>query len=122
MKEELRERRALPPLEVLVRDLRHAFRQLRRARWFTASATLTLASGIGASTAIFAVLNAVVLKPLPFAAPDRLMAFASIDRRGGGHRTNLSYPNFLDFRARNDVFEHLVSYRDMFLPGPKLVE
>ena len=70
----------------------------------------------------FAVLNAVVLKPLPFAAPDRLMAFASIDRRGGGHRTNLSYPNFLDFRARNDVFEHLVSYRDMFLPGPKLVE
>jgi hypothetical protein len=50
------------------------------------------------------------------------MAFASIDRRGGGHRTNLSYPNFLDFRARNDVFEHLVSYRDMFLPGPKLVE
>jgi len=53
MKEELRERRALPPLEVLVRDLRHAFRQLRKARWFTASATLTLASGIGASTAIF---------------------------------------------------------------------
>jgi putative ABC transport system permease protein len=112
MQEELRERRALPPLDVLVQDLRHAFLQLRKARWFTASAALTLALGIGASSAIFAVLDAVVLKPLPFAAPDRLMAVASIDRRSGAHRANLSYPTFLDFRARNHVFEHLVSYRD----------
>lgn len=112
MKEELRERRALPPLDVLVQDVRHAFRQLRKARWFTASAALTLALGIGASTAIFAVLDAVVLRPLPFAQPDRLMSVASLDRRGGGHPTNLSYPTFLDFRTRNHVFEHLVCYRD----------
>ena len=77
-----------------------------------ASAALTLALGIGASTAIFAVLDAVVLRPLPFAQPDRLMAFCSLDRRGTPHPTNLSYPNFLDFRAHNQVFEHLVSYRD----------
>src|SRR5215472_5721008 len=112
MKEELRERCALPPLDVLVQDVRHAFRQLRKARWFTASAALTLALGIGAGTAIFAVLDAVVLRPLPFAQPDRLMSVASFDRRGGGHPTNLSYPNFLDFRSRNHAFEHLVCYRD----------
>jgi predicted permease len=112
MKEELRARRALPPLDLLFQDGRHAFRQLRKARWFTASAALTLALGIGASTAIFAVLDAVVLRPLPFAQPDRLMSVASFDRRGGGHPTNLSYPTFLDFRSRNHAFEHLVCYRD----------
>jgi hypothetical protein len=112
MKEELRERRSLAPVDVLVQDVRHAFRQLRRATWFTASAALTLALGIGASTAVFAVLDAVLLRPLPFAEPDRVMAVRSIDRRGVPHPTNLSYPTFFDFRAQNRVFEHLVSYRD----------
>jgi len=51
MKEHLRERRALPPFDVLVQDVRHAFRQLRNAQWFTVSAALTLALGVGASTA-----------------------------------------------------------------------
>src|SRR5690349_15154938 len=104
MKERLQELRALPPIDVLARDFRHGLRQLRKARWFTISGALTLALGIGASTAVFAVLDAVVLKPLPFREPHRLMALASIDRRGGPHRTNLSYPTFLDFRARNQVF------------------
>ena len=111
MKENLRERRALPPADVMVQDVRRAFRQLRKAKWFTAAAALTLALGIGASTAVFAVLNAVVLRPLPFADPDRLMAFRSIDRRGP-HPTTLSYPNFFDFRRQNRVFEHLVCYTD----------
>src|SRR5579862_2811182 len=66
MRQDLRDRRALPPVDVLVQDFRHAFRQLRRARGFAASAALTLALGIGASTAVFAVLDAVVLRPLPF--------------------------------------------------------
>ena len=112
MKEDLRERRALPPADVIVQDVRHAFRQLRKAKGFTASAALTLALGIGASTAVFAVLDAVVLRPLPYAQPDRLMAFRPIDRRGTPHPTSLSYPNFFDFRAQNRVFAHLVSYRD----------
>src|SRR5712692_9573049 len=64
VKENLRERRALPPLDVLMQDVRHAFRQLRKAKGFTASAALTLALGIGATTAVFAVLDAVVLRPL----------------------------------------------------------
>ena len=99
-------------MDVLVQDIRRAFRQLRIAKGFTASAALMLALGIGASTAVFAVLDAVVLRPLPFAEPDRLMAFRSIDRRGVPHPTNLSYPNFFGFREQNRVFEHLVSYRD----------
>jgi putative ABC transport system permease protein len=112
MKEGLRDRRALPPIDVVVQDIRHAYRQLRSAKGFTVSAALTLATGIGASTAVFAVLNAVVLRPLPYAEPDRLMAFRSMDGRGAPHPTSLSYPTFFDFRAQNRVFEHLVSYRD----------
>lgn len=112
VKQNLRDRRALPGIDVLVQDFRHAFRQLGKAKGFTASAALTLALGIGASTAVFAVLDAVVLRPLPFAEPDRLMAFRSMDRRGTPHPTLLSYPDFFDFRKQNRVFEHLVCYRD----------
>lgn len=112
MKEELRERRALPPLDVLMQDVRHAIRGLWHARGLAASAALTLALGIGASTAVFAVLDTVVLRPLPFAQADRLMSFRNIDRRGAPHPTNLSYPNFFDYRAQNHLFERLVCYRD----------
>ncbi len=111
MKQELRERRVLLSLDVLIHDVKHAFRQMRTAKWFTVSSSLTLALGIGASAAVFSVLDTVVLKPLPYAKPDRLMAFRSLDRRGP-HPSPLSYPNFFDFRSRNRVFEHLVSYRD----------
>src|SRR6185436_17714306 len=106
------DRRALPAIDVLVQDVRHAFRQLGKAKGFTASAALTLALGIGASAAVFAVLDAVVLKPLPCGDPDRLMAVRSIDRRGTPRPTQLSYPDFFDFRKQSRVFEHLVCYRD----------
>src|SRR5438093_13189214 len=82
VKQKLQERRALPLIDVLVQDIRHAFRRLRRSKRFTASAATTLALGIGATTAVFAVLHTVVLQPLPYAEPDRLMAFRSLDRRG----------------------------------------
>ncbi len=111
VKQDQRDRRALR-FDVLVQDARHAFRQLGKAKGFTASAALTLALGIGASTAVFAVLNAVVLRPLPYAEPDRLMAFRAMDRRGTPHPTSLSYPNFFDFRVQNRVFQHLVCYRE----------
>ena len=111
VKEDLRERRSLPRVDVLAQDIRHAFRRLRRTKRFTASAALTLALGIGATTAVFAVLDTVVLRPLPYAEPDRLMAFRSLDRRGA-QPAPLSYPTFFDFRDENRVFEHLVSYRD----------
>ncbi|HWR52501.1 MAG TPA: ABC transporter permease [Bryobacteraceae bacterium] len=105
------DRRALP-FDVLAQDVRHAFRQLGNAKGFTASAALTLALGIGASTAVFAVLDAVVLRPLPYAESDRLMSFRSLDRRVAPRPTPLSYPNFFDFRKQNRVFEQLVCFRD----------
>ncbi len=111
VKEDLREQRALP-LDVLARDVGLALRQMRRSWRFTASAALTLALGIGATTAVVAVLQAVVLRPLPYAEPDRLVALRSLDRRGGGQPTQLSYPTFFDFREQNHAFERLVSYRD----------
>ena len=111
VKQDLRERRALPLVDVLLQDVHHAFRRMRKAKRFTASAALTLALGVGATIAVFAVLDTVVLESLPYAEPDRLMAFRLLDRRGS-RPTTLSYPNFLDFRSENRVFEHLVSYRD----------
>src|SRR4030095_12989 len=111
VKQDLRLRRALPGIDAFLQDMRLALRRLNRSKRFTACAALILGLGIGATTAVFAVLDTLVLQPLPYAEPDRLMAFRSLDRRGP-RPTPLSYPNFLDFRRENRVFEHLVSYRD----------
>src|SRR5262245_59253663 len=99
-------------IEELVSDARYAIRQLRGAPAFTLASVLTLALGIGANTAVFSVVNAVILRPLPFPDPDRLVSLQSRSTRGAPHPEDLSYPNFFDFRASNHVFEHLVSYRD----------
>lgn len=110
VKQDFRERRAVPAFYVLLEDVRQAFSRLRKAKRFTAAAALTLALGIGAGAAVFAVLDTVVLRPLPYPEPGRLMAFRSVDQRGTPHI--LSYPDFFDFRKHNRVFEHLVCYRD----------
>jgi len=98
------------PVEEIFSDLRFAVRQLRKAPAFTLAGVFTLALGIGANTAVFSVVNAVILRPLPFPDPDRLVSVQS----GGihGEAASLSYPTFFDFRSQNRVFEHLVSYRD----------
>jgi hypothetical protein len=93
--------RRVRPFGGILRDVRHAFRQLQRSKRFAATAGLTLALGIGATTAVFAVLDAVVLRPLPYADPDRLVAVRSVDRRGTAELAQLSYPNFFDFRERD---------------------
>jgi putative ABC transport system permease protein len=112
LKEDLHERRSLPQIEILWRDVRYAFRQLWNAPAFTLAAVLTLALGIGANTAVFAVVDAVVMRPLPFPEPNRLVSVQSWVTRGTPHPEVFSYPNFFDFRASNRVFEHLVCYRD----------
>jgi putative ABC transport system permease protein len=97
-------------VETFFSDLRYAFRQLRKSPAFTAAAVLTLALGIGANTAVFSVVNAVILRPLPYPEPERLVSLSSRDAHGLPH--SLSYPNFFDFRRLNRVFEHMVCFRE----------
>jgi predicted permease len=112
VKEDWRDQHSLPQLDVLAREIRHAFRQLWKAKWFTASATLTIGLGIGATTAVFSIIDAVLLRPLPFAAPDRLVAFGASDEQGAPRPAPFSYPEVSDFRLGTRVFDSLLSYRD----------
>ena len=101
-------------LEQLVQDVRYACRTLRKAPGFTAVAVETLALGIGANSAMFSVINAVLLRPLPFPSPDALVAVESVDLRrgrGGAASTSASWPDFFDWRAKSQAFEHLSAYR-----------
>jgi predicted permease len=96
----------------LLQDLRFAIRQLRKSPGFALTTILTLALGIGATTAIFSLINAVLLRPLPFPEPSRLMAVGEIHTSVSkfGPLDSLSYPDFFDWRTRNRTFESLASY------------
>src|SRR5262249_45512782 len=77
---------------------------------FTAIAVLTLALGIGANTAIFSIVNAVLLRPLPFPEPERLVAVQGIDLRNGERGRPLSYPDFADLRSQSRTLESAAAY------------
>ena len=99
----------------MLTDIRYGLRQLWKHPAFTIIAVLTLALGIGANTAIFSVVNAVLLKPLPFPAPDQLIAVGMTDTRQKGTQTelnSLSYPDFFDFRDQNRTLSSSAVYRD----------
>ena len=96
----------------LLQDVRYALRQLEKNLGFTVVAVLTLALGIGANTAVFSVIDAVMLRPLPYYQPERLVEAESLNSRNP-HRTALSYPDFFDWRTQNKTLEHLVSYHDI---------
>ena len=95
-------------------DIRFALRMLAKAPGFTVIAVFTLALGIGANTAIFSVVNAVLLKPLPFPAPQQLVAFGMTNTREKNQTSlgSLSYPDFFDFREQNHTLANLAAYRD----------
>src|SRR5712692_9957202 len=111
----------------LFQDLRFGLRMLAKNPGFTAVAAITLALGIGANTAIFTVVNSVLLRPLPFKSPDRLVRVGETDLHDAPSIGEVSYPNFMDWRAQNHVFESMAAFHSSSFTlsratGPVLVE
>ena len=106
-------------MNTLLQDIRFGLRMLLKSPSVSIVATIALALGIGAHTAIFSVVNAVLLRPLPFPNPDSLVSVFETDARRGQVLGSHSYPNFMDMRAQNTVFEHVASYHgsDYILTG-----
>ncbi|HJQ26944.1 MAG TPA: ABC transporter permease [Blastocatellia bacterium] len=106
--EAYRRQRGLPLVEDLWQDLRYGTRGLFRQPAFTLVAIATLALGIGANTAIFSVINAVLLRPLPFSDPDRLLILYETFKPAGV--TAISVPNLRDWQQQNTVFDGIAAY------------
>lgn len=94
----------------LLQDFRYALRQLRKNPGFTAVAVLTLALGIGVTTAIFSVVYGVLLRPLPYPDPNRIMAVFEVTSKGRPSR--VADPNFDDFRDQSRSFQAIAKYTD----------
>ena len=99
-------------MDSLVADLRYAFRQLRRSPTFTLAAVTCLALGIGANTAIFTVINAVLVRPLPYPEPDRVVMLFEAHKGSAASRNVVSPADFLDWRAQSRAFERTAAIYD----------
>src|SRR6266540_4373271 len=93
----------------LLQDLRYGARMLVKKPGFTLVAILTLALGVGASAAIFTVINAALLRPLPYEDAERLVVVATTMRRETVEVRSSSYPDFVDWRDQNTVFERIAA-------------
>ena len=91
-------------MDNLLQDVRYGIRTLIRQPGFAATAILTLALGIGATTAIFSVVNAVVLRPMPFDQPDRVVVVTNTNTKTGTRNTTISGPDFFDWREQSAEF------------------
>jgi predicted permease len=100
-------------LASIAQDVRYAARSLRRSPGFTAVVVVTLALGIGGTTAVFSVLDATLLNPVPLPDPDRLVLVYSTN--ANGDRNSISYLNYLDWRARARSFDQLAAFRGVSL-------
>src|SRR6201981_2723544 len=94
----------------MLQDIRYALRQFRKNPGFTAVGVLTLALGIGANTAIFSVVNAVLLRPLPYKDADRLVMLWQQNPHRGWFQNNVSGANFLDWKKQNHVFTDMAAF------------
>lgn len=109
IREQCADMRRVSWLQDFAQDVRYGFRMLRKAPGFTAVAILTVALGIGANTAIFSVVYGVLLQPLPYRNPSRLVVLNETNPKVG--TVSVSYPNFLDWRAQSHAFSHMAAVR-----------
>jgi putative ABC transport system permease protein len=119
VKESYRDQRGFAALESLLSDLRYAVRGLRNSPGFAFVAVFTLALGIGANTAIFSLINTILLRPLPFHDPDRLVMVWEDQSRYGFPQGTPAPANFLDWKAQNHVFDDMAAmfWTDFNLTG-----
>ncbi len=110
-KEECRDMRRVNLIDHLLRDLRFGFRALLKSPSFTAIAVLTLTLGIGANTAVFSVVDTVLLRPLPYPHPDQLVRVYESNTSLTDNRDSVSPPNFVDWRAQARSFSALCALR-----------
>ncbi|MBA2340751.1 MAG: ABC transporter permease, partial [Pyrinomonadaceae bacterium] len=108
-KEKYRDRRGVLVLENLIHDLRYALRMMRRSPGFTAVAVVTLALGVGANTAIFSLVSAVLFRPLNYHEPDRLVMVWEDESAAGFPRETPAAGNYADWKAQNQVFADMAA-------------
>jgi MacB-like periplasmic core domain len=113
-KERHREARGLPALDVLGQDLRYAFRTLRRDHTFTIIAVLILGLGIGTNVAVFSVVDTILLRPLPFQDPQRLVWIEGPPREGGLSSVTYSVDAFEEYRERNHSLASVTAYMPFY--------
>ena len=121
LKEQTRDMWTFPSFESLVRDLRYALRTLRRAPAFTLVAVLVLAIGIGATTAMFSLVDSMLVRGLPYPKADGLVVLiGNVQRAAGIERRGNSYPDHVDWRARATSFDDMAAYTTLntTLQGP----
>src|SRR5262249_4975602 len=109
-KDECRDQRSAEWFNHILRDVRHAWRSLRKSPGFAAAAIATLALGIGANTAIFSVIYSVLLKPLPYPAPDRIFSVETIlPRQNAFSSLPMRIQDYLEWRKANTAFESIAA-------------
>jgi putative ABC transport system permease protein len=99
-------------MQALLQDLRYALRQLRKSPGFATTVVLTLALSVGVATAVFCVIDTVILRPLPYTHPERIVSIQSISR--SGYTQPASWPSYRDERAQVHAFAALAGYNDFF--------
>jgi predicted permease len=111
-KESYRDQRGLPLLESLLHDLRYGVRTLRKSPGFASVAVLTLALGIGANAAVFSLVDTILLHPLPYHAPDRLLLLSETLPRQSNDELGVAAAEYFDYRNANHVFSQAAAYEN----------